>query len=337
MFQLENDPEQEYVDKIASYFGIYKVGFIWTDLQTEKNSGKLTSHRKDIIVTSNEIIRMAKMQNKYPSICKQSLSGYCGSKFVNVLVNADKQGQIEINSFQVSDQCMSLVKDGIVTNSKETTLMRVRSSKNNDKYIPDIMFIAKNEYGLDVLQKATPTFPLDFFIIRLRNSAPKKPNPLFKFIKFPIEHRITSAPSLTQVKKQIDSFPPVINALSDFHLLLYLATSNVLKLEDIQVIATAIVKKEDSSTLKTIIGNLLKQVPLPPAVTPTTTTTTTPNKPAAASSTSTTPTSTVTPQQQALEQQLTSMGYTPTQAREALWATGYKGIEQAIDFLLSNM
>ena len=35
-----------------------------------------------------------------------------------------------------------------------------------------------------------------------------------------------------------------------------------------------------------------------------------------------------------LEQQLVSMGYTPTQAKEALWATGYKGIEQAIEFLL---
>ena len=60
---------------------------IWTDLKTEGNSGKLVQHRKNIILTSDEMFRMCKFQNKYPSPCKQSSTGKLGSKFVSVLLS----------------------------------------------------------------------------------------------------------------------------------------------------------------------------------------------------------------------------------------------------------
>jgi nuclear protein localization family protein 4 len=81
-------------------------------------------------------------------------------------VTGNDKAQIEISAFQVSDQCMALVKDGIITASKDPKFMKVKRSTT--RYIPDVMFSAKNEYGIEVVQKAEPNFPLDFFITRVR-------------------------------------------------------------------------------------------------------------------------------------------------------------------------
>lgn len=62
-----------------------KVGFIWTDLIADPQTKKLIKNR-DHLLLSEEYIKIAKMQNKYPSFCKQSTSGICGSKFVSILV-----------------------------------------------------------------------------------------------------------------------------------------------------------------------------------------------------------------------------------------------------------
>ena len=57
---------------------------------------------------------MAKMQNKYPSSCKQTISGKCGSKFTSVVVTGNDFGEVEVQAYQVSDQCMALVGSGII-------------------------------------------------------------------------------------------------------------------------------------------------------------------------------------------------------------------------------
>ena len=85
---LEKDPDAERVDALAKQLGLQQIGFIWTDLQIDK-AGKLINSRNnfgDVPLTSGEILRMAKLQNKHLSPCKQSLSGYCGSKFISALV-----------------------------------------------------------------------------------------------------------------------------------------------------------------------------------------------------------------------------------------------------------
>jgi nuclear protein localization family protein 4 len=132
---------------------------------------------------------MAKMQNKYPSPCKQATGGKLGSKFLSVLVTGGffffvfvclfyycllkmrsyfegtEQGTVELQVYQASDQCMALVKDGIITASKDSKFMRVKKLKN--RYIPDVMYNAKDEYNNEVLRKANPNMPLEFFIIRV--------------------------------------------------------------------------------------------------------------------------------------------------------------------------
>jgi uncharacterized UBP type Zn finger protein len=73
-------------------------------------------------------------------------------------------------------------------------------------------------------------------------------------------------------------------------------------------------ENKESVNFKGIVGNILKMAPALPA------------KQNSGGKMGT--------KEQELEQQLVAMGYSPTQAKEALWATGYKGVEQAIEFLL---
>jgi hypothetical protein len=94
------------------------------------------------------------------------------------------------------------------------------------------------------------------------------------------------------------------------------------------VVVQTLLRKQETQEIKSVLSNLLKQVPV---ATPTA-------APAPVSSPSTNQSGAPRSQkEQELEKQLIAMGYSQTQAREALWATGYRGIEQAVDFLLSQM
>jgi len=277
---------------------------------------------------------MAKMQNSYTSPCRQTMSGICGSKFVSILVNVSGiKNEIELQAYQVTDQCMSLVKDAIIAPSKNAQL-RVRKAKP-DQYIPEIMYKATNEYGTQVLKRAEPSFPPDFFIITLRHGAPKQPNPLFKKTQFPIENRLNSKPSLSTVKAQVER-GPLCESLADFHLLLFLALQRQLSLPLLQTLTQCVLKRDDKlleAEALTVLQELLKQVPVaPPTI----------SKDLPSINTSSPPTTgsakprQLDKKQEVMVETLMSMGYSQTQSQEALWATSYQSPEAAIDFLLSH-
>ena len=110
------------------------------------------------------MMRMAQLQNRYPSPWKKSLSHQFGSKFVSVLIYGNQEGNIEVAAFQVSNQCAGLVRDGVIKASKEPQFFRVKKSTKEILY-PDLFYRAKNEYGYNVQNKADPTFPIDFCVI----------------------------------------------------------------------------------------------------------------------------------------------------------------------------
>lgn len=60
---------------------------------------------------------------------------------------------------------MQLVKDGIITFSSDPSLLRTK--KTTKRFIPDVMYRKQNEYGREVVEKASPTFPPEFFIVRV--------------------------------------------------------------------------------------------------------------------------------------------------------------------------
>jgi len=89
-----------------------------------------------------------------------------------------------------------------------------------------------------------------------------------------------------------------------------------------------LIKKENENEVKAMLNEILKQAK--PAESAPAPQTALPNQPLPGLRSSTPP----NPKEQAMINQLMGMGYSATQAREAVWATGSAGVEQALDFLL---
>eukprot|EP01117_Protostelium_nocturnum_P005837 TRINITY_DN2106_c0_g1_i2.p1 TRINITY_DN2106_c0_g1~~TRINITY_DN2106_c0_g1_i2.p1 ORF type:complete len:613 (+),score=247.84 TRINITY_DN2106_c0_g1_i2:245-1840(+) len=320
---LEEDPNEEKIDQLAKSMGMEKIGFIWTDLILDSKTKKPLG--RDLLLTSSEVVRAAKMQNKHPSVCKQSMNGTMGSKFVSVLVKANKEGTIEVEAFQVSDQCMSMVRDSIATVSKSANMLRVKKSKKN--FVPDVFYSDLNEYKISVIKKAAPTVPTEFFIVPLGHGAAKDPSKAtFKRNEFPLENRGKDGNKNT-VSSQLSKYSNLSDSFSDFHLLVNLATK--LSPEEIQVLAQFLSgDKQLESQVQQIKERLVKEgaaAPKPQTSQPSST-----NAPtSSASSTGS------NPQEKELLKKLMDLGIGEAAARESLFATNYVGVDAALDFLYS--
>lgn len=168
--QLEvEDPHRQAVDALANEFGLYVVGMIYSDLVDDgSGEGKVVCrrHLDSFFISSSECVFMARSQLHHPTPCKYTPAdiGLFGSKFVTVVVSGDKENQIHLSSFQVSNTCTALVRDGIVEASTDPNLMRVQESREGH-YVPEVFYKEKNEYGVTVQKRARPTFPVEYFLL----------------------------------------------------------------------------------------------------------------------------------------------------------------------------
>jgi len=282
------------------------------------------------VLTSEECVRMCALQNKYASPCQQSNTGNFGSKFVSVLVYGNAEGNIEIAAYQMSNQVARLVRDGVARATKrEPGFMRARAS-TEETLFPDVYYSHRNEYNLLVQSRADPNFPNEYGIVSVRHSFPKDPIPLFKSCTFAIENRAPSLPNPAQVQSALQgkSGAAYMNALSDFHLLLYVA----LQLPDLapligKLVASPTDVKE--SQVKPDIEAWLKRA-VPSFAAPSSSSSPSP------STSSTAAPSKLSPKGQEIVTQIVSMGYTEQQATEAVWATGSSSVDQALSFLLEG-
>lgn len=335
---LLKDSNETQIDDIAASMGLVRVGFVWTALRVDAQR-RIVPDRDPLnyVLSSSECIRMAALQNKYPSPCKQSNTGKFGSKFVSVLVFGNQEGNIEIAAYQMSNQVARLVRDGVVrATKKEPGLLRVRES-SPETLFPDVYYSHRNEYNLLVQSKAQPTFPNEYGVVSVRHSFPKDPTPLFKTHTFPIENRTISVPNAGNVHSALQnkSATAYFTALSDFHLILYLS----LQIPDLaSTLAQFVTKPEQvkESQIKPNIEAWIKKT-LPATSSSSSSASTQPNKtssPAPNSTSSNSATANLPEKGKAIVKQLVEMGYDEKQAAEAVWATGVAGVEQAITFLL---
>eukprot|EP01121_Diplochlamys_sp_Union-15-3_P000295 TRINITY_DN10282_c0_g1_i1.p1 TRINITY_DN10282_c0_g1~~TRINITY_DN10282_c0_g1_i1.p1 ORF type:complete len:453 (+),score=64.98 TRINITY_DN10282_c0_g1_i1:509-1867(+) len=312
----DKDPDEAHVDKLAAKLGLQRVGFIWTSILVNEAKKILPNRDENHPLKAGECETMAKLQNKYPNPWAKSLSGKFGSKFVSVLISGTKEGNIELQGYQMSNQCCWLVKDEAIKPSlKEESSFRARKSTPDTLY-PDILYTDKNEYGFDVQFKADPTFPVLFFILSLGHGFPKKVQPTFKSQNFPIENRDKSSQSLNRVASTLQNRhgEDFFNALSDFHLLLYLS-------------------KQTDPAIQAIFDPLLKGVINPKSL---------PNANEVIQPLQTllgkfkAPVQSSSSKRESMIQSLVQMGYSYAQANEALFATGDTSIEAAIDYILRS-
>lgn len=258
--KLLPDPCEAVVDKLASDLGIQKVGWIFTDLLADDVRKGTVKHLRDInthFLTAEECILAGHLQNQHPSPCKLSSNGKFGSKFATVVVSGDMDNQVGFDGFQVSNQCMALVRDDcLVPTIDEPGLGYIRES-SSDQYVPDVFYKATDSYGNEVTQLARP-MPIEYLLIQVSAAFPVEPQFTFTCQSqgehFPHENRSSMGElqDFNALVRYLNQFSPdqFLAAMSNFHLLIFLATCDMLPLRNHLTELCEAIRNQDSTAAR---------------------------------------------------------------------------------------
>ena len=248
------------VDHIANSLGYKRVGWIFTDLvpdDKQKGTVKHIRSANTYFLSAQECIMAGYFQNCHPNFCQLSTSGYFGSKFVTICVTGDKNNQIHMEAYQVSNQCMALVRDNCLVPTKDSPELAYVRESNREQYVPDVFFKEKDKYNNDVTQIARP-LPIEYLLIDVPVSTPREQtytfNPLTQLKPFPIENRMLEGHlqdfnSLGQYMNQFNK-NQFLEAISDFHLLVFISNMDTLPLKDSMKTLLQAVKNKDRELAK---------------------------------------------------------------------------------------
>lgn len=246
------DDESE-IDRIAGLCGLVKVGMIFTDL-TDDGSGKGSvqpkRHVDSFFLSSLEASLSASFQSSHPNVTHWSASGIYGSKFVTAIVTGSSEGQIEISTYQISEQGVAMFSGSIIEPSVDPNIILV-CPESSKAYIPEVFYSRINEYGRQVKQNAKPSFPMEYLLITLTHGFPNSPSPKFLKTSFPVENRgaVGEIGDLKAIAKQLNlGSQTTITAISDFHLLMFLISLDILASTEVaQLIHVAISRDETAA------------------------------------------------------------------------------------------
>jgi nuclear protein localization family protein 4 len=141
--RLLRDDKEELVEDLARSLGLRRVGWIFTDLIPEDMQKGTVKHSRNInshFLSAEECIMAGHFQNQYPNPCKYASGGYFGSKFVTVCVTGDKTNQVHMEGYQVSNQCMALVRDNCLLPTKDAPELGYVRESSDKQFVPDVYY-----------------------------------------------------------------------------------------------------------------------------------------------------------------------------------------------------
>ncbi|KAF8446167.1 NPL4 family-domain-containing protein [Boletus edulis BED1] len=251
------------------------VGYIFTDLDPtpdDRTKNVYKRHVQSYFVSSLEAIFSATIQNANPTPSRSSSSGTFGSRMITAILTATEDGQVDVSAWQVSEQACAMAAADMIEASVEPGIVRVKEedrSQDSARYVPDVFYRYKNEYGFEVKKSAKPCFPVEYLLVNVTHGFPQAPNPMFQSTEFAIENR----PGLEdqQVQSILSSLNRLVGTpssedmrdgtkrlevakwLSDWHLIAFLETTQLLSPDDTKILmrtATSPRLLEDPSVLE---------------------------------------------------------------------------------------
>uniref|UniRef100_A0A8C7GRI5 Nuclear protein localization protein 4 homolog n=1 Tax=Oncorhynchus kisutch TaxID=8019 RepID=A0A8C7GRI5_ONCKI len=256
--ELVEDPKAAAVEEIAAKLGLRKVGWIFTDLLSEDTrigTVKYTRNKDSYFLSAEECITAGHFQNQQSNPCRLSPDGHFGSKFITVAATGGPDNQVHFEGYQVSNQCMALVRDECLLPCRDAPELGYAKESSTEQYVPDVFYKDKDKFGNDITYLARP-LPVEYLIIDITTTFPKDPQYTFcSTQRFPIENRdilgeTQDFHSLATYLSQCTS-TVFLDIVSDFHLLIFLVTNEVMPLRDSIGLLLDAVKTKDEELAQT--------------------------------------------------------------------------------------
>ncbi|XP_075231079.1 nuclear protein localization 4 isoform X2 [Lycorma delicatula] len=255
------DDKEQIVEEIASQLGLRRVGWIFTDLVAEDLKKGTVKHVRNVnshFLSAQECIMAGHFQNLHPNPCRFSPNGCFGSKFVTICVTGDATNQVHMEGYSVSNQCMGLVRDQCLIPTKDAAELGYIKESSDKQYVPDVYYKEKDTYGNEVQRLARP-LPVEYLLLDVPASTPLTPIYTFHFDSniqpFPVENRLIDGhiQDFSQLSNYLQQFSPnqFLNAVSDFHLLLYIAVMDMLPMrEHMKPLLTAVRERDNDKVIE---------------------------------------------------------------------------------------
>ncbi|KAG6814021.1 hypothetical protein H0H92_003871 [Tricholoma furcatifolium] len=258
------------------------VGYVFTDLvptPEDRTKNVYKRHPGSFFLSSLEAIFAATLQQANPTASRSSPTGQFASRLVTAVLTATEDGQVDISAYQVSEQAVAMVEADMIEASVDPGIVRVKEedrSQDSARYVPDVFFTYKNEYGLEVKKSAKPCFPVEYLMLNVTHGFPQNPSPMFQSTG-KIENRPgLEDQSIEQVMSKLASLdaPNIQDSriskpgemhkrnelatyLSDWHLVAFFGTSQLFSPEDMKVLMQAVSRPnllEDPSSLDALLA-----------------------------------------------------------------------------------
>ncbi|KAG6886821.1 hypothetical protein C0992_002181 [Termitomyces sp. T32_za158] len=246
------------------------VGYIFTDLDPtpeDRSKNVYKRHPGSFYLSSLEAIFAATVQKANPTLSRSSSTGQFASRLVTAVLTATEDGHVDVSAYQVSEQAVAMVEADMIEASVDPGIVRVKEedrSQETARYVPDVFFTFKNEYGLEVKKSAKPCFPVEYLMLNVTHGFPQNPSPMFKSTRFKIENRPgledQSVEQVLSILLSLDA-PDIVESrfakpgefhkrkematcLSDWHLVAFLGTSQLFSPEDMKVLMQTVSRQD---------------------------------------------------------------------------------------------
>jgi nuclear protein localization family protein 4 len=154
------------------------VGYIFTDLDPtpeDRTKSVYKRHPLSFFLSSLEVLFAAHLQAQNRTPSHSSPSGHFASRLVTAVLTGTEDGAVDIAAYQVSEQAVGMLQADMIEASVDPGIMRVQEESRGEdggtaRYVPDVFFRYRNEYGIEVKKSAKPAFPVEYLLVNVRNT-----------------------------------------------------------------------------------------------------------------------------------------------------------------------